>query len=142
MPAIRGYHSPTSLVYSSTLSGLTWWNTIECTYLPRARTCEKDFSISWSICRPSLVPYISEEIAPFRFDASCFNAASRSAPVGFGESEPNDILLATAEAVPRLSVSREVFALPSDEGVEDTVGAVEENADVVDSEEAGELLTN
>src|SRR5438045_3191050 len=54
--AIRGYHEPTSSTYSSTLSGLTLWKTIEWTYLPRARTCEKDRSISLSIWRPSGVP--------------------------------------------------------------------------------------
>ena len=87
------------------------------------------------------MPYISDDIAPFRFDASCFNAASRSAPVDCEESEPNDILLATAEAVPWSFVSGKVGDMPSDEGIEDTAGAVEENADVVDTE-VGELLTN
>lgn len=91
------------------------------------------------------MPYISDEIAPFRFDASCLKAASRSAPVVFEESESNDILFATAEAMPRSFGSEVVGALPSDEGVAGTAGAVEENADVVEAEESGEeveVLTN
>jgi hypothetical protein len=56
MDAIFGYQFPTSSVYSSTLSGLTSWNTIEWTYLPRAKTCEKLRSMSLSSSRPSGVP--------------------------------------------------------------------------------------
>jgi hypothetical protein len=54
--AIFGYHLPTRSTYSSTLSGLTSWKTIEWTYLPLANTCEKERSISLSSCWPSGVP--------------------------------------------------------------------------------------
>jgi hypothetical protein len=56
MFAIFGYQLPTSSTYSSTLLGFTSWKTMLCTYLPRASTCEKLRSISWSIFRPSSVP--------------------------------------------------------------------------------------
>lgn len=56
MPAILGYQLPTNSVYSSTLSGLTSWKTMLCTYLPLARTWLKLLSISLSISLPSSVP--------------------------------------------------------------------------------------
>jgi hypothetical protein len=54
--ATLGYHLPTRSTYSSTHSGLTSWNSIECTYLPRASTWLKLASIWASSSRPSLVP--------------------------------------------------------------------------------------
>src|SRR3954469_8320715 len=54
--AMRGYHLPTKSTYSSTQSGLTSCVTIECMYLPRAKTALKLASICASISRPSFVP--------------------------------------------------------------------------------------
>jgi hypothetical protein len=43
--ATRGYQLPTSSTYWSTHWGFTSWNSIECTYLPRASTWLKLASI-------------------------------------------------------------------------------------------------
>jgi hypothetical protein len=117
MLAIRGYQLPTSLVYSSTLSGLTSWNTIEWTYFPLANTCEKDLSISLSICWPSFVPYISEENG-LRFEVESSVTACRASPI---DSEPK---LGSLEAVVAVAESLGL----SEAGAEESEGLVAELA--------------